>query len=58
MSALNVDSDVLGALGMQLWRPQGRIDQVIPGGAAAKAGLLAGDVVTAIDGAPLADGIA
>jgi regulator of sigma E protease len=58
VSALNVDSDVLAALGMQLWRPQGRIDQVIPGGAAAKAGLLAGDVVTAIDGAPLADGIA
>jgi len=58
VSALNVDSDVLAALGMQVWRPQGRIEQVIPGGAAAKAGLLAGDVVTAIGGAPLADGIA
>jgi len=58
VSALNVDSDVLGALGMQLWRPQGRVEQVLPGGAAARAGLLAGDVVTAIDGAPLVDGIA
>jgi regulator of sigma E protease len=58
VGALNVDGDVLGALGMQLWRPQGRIDQVIPGGAAAQAGLVAGDVVTAIDGVPVIDGIA
>lgn len=58
VSALNVDSDVLGALGIALWRPQGRIEQVIAGGAAAKAGLLAGDVVTAIDGVAVVDGIA
>jgi regulator of sigma E protease len=55
---LNVDGDVLGDLGMQLWRPQGRLEQVIAGGAGAKAGLVAGDIVTAIDGKPLADGIA
>ena len=58
VSALKTDGDVLGELGMQLWRPQSRIDQVIPGGAAAAAGLVAGDIVRAIDGVPLADGIA
>ena len=58
VASLKVDSDVMTALGFQLWRPRGRIDQVLPGGAAEKAGLRAGDVVTAIDGAPLVDGIA
>jgi regulator of sigma E protease len=55
---LKVDSDVTSALGMQIWRPQSRIEQVLPGGAAAQAGLLAGDVVTAVDGVALPDGIA
>ncbi|WP_332877067.1 RIP metalloprotease RseP [Massilia sp. S19_KUP03_FR1] len=58
VAALKVDSDVMSALGLQLWRPRARIDQVVPGGAAEKAGLRAGDVVTAIDGAALVDGIA
>jgi len=58
VGALDVDKDVLGTLGIALWRPQGRIEQVIPGGAAAQAGLQAGDVVTAIDGLAVADGIA
>jgi regulator of sigma E protease len=58
VSALSVDGDVLGALGMQLWRPASRIEQVLPGGAAAKAGLAVGDIVTAVDGVPLTDSIA
>ena len=58
VGALKVDGDVLDALGMQLWRPQARIDQVIAGGAAAQAGLVPGDVVMAIDGVALVDGIA
>ncbi|MDQ2823488.1 MAG: RIP metalloprotease RseP [Pseudomonadota bacterium] len=57
VSALKVDGDVLGALGMQLWRPPSLIDKVIPGGAAAAAGVRSGDVVTAIDGVALTDGI-
>lgn len=58
VGALQVDSDVMGALGLQLWRPQARIEKVLPGGAAEQAGLRDGDVVTAIDGAPVVDGIA
>lgn len=34
----------------------GLLQEVIPGGAAAKAGLKAGDVITAIDGVPAGDG--
>ena len=58
MAALDVDGDVLGALGMQLWRPRPTIDKVLPDGAAARAGLRQGDLVTSIDGKPIPDGIA
>ena len=58
MASLDVDSDVLGALGMQLWRPRPSVDKVLPDGAAARAGLRQGDLVTSIDGKPIADGIA
>ncbi|WP_322400073.1 RIP metalloprotease RseP [Massilia luteola] len=58
MASLDVDGDVLGVLGMQMWRPRPTIDKVLPGGAAARAGLRQGDLVTAIDGKPILDGIA
>ena len=58
MASLDVDGDVLGALGMQLWRPRPTIDKVLPDGAAARAGLRQGDLVTSIDGKPIMDGIA
>ncbi|MFL6634120.1 MAG: RIP metalloprotease RseP [Massilia sp.] len=58
MASLDVDSDVLGALGMQLWRPRPAVDKVLPDGAAARAGLRQGDLVTSIDGKDIADGIA
>ena len=58
MASLDVDGDVLGALGMQLWRPRPTIDKVLPDGAAARAGLRQGDLVTSIDGKPILDGIA
>jgi regulator of sigma E protease len=58
MASLDVDSDVLGALGMQLWRPRPSVDKVLPDGAAARAGLRQGDLVTSIDGKPISDGIA
>jgi regulator of sigma E protease len=58
MGKLDVDSDVLEALGMDLWRPPAVIGDVLPDGAAARAGLHKGDVVTAIDGKPVADWIA
>jgi len=55
VAALDVDGDVMGTLGMQMWRPRPTVDQVLPDGAAARAGLLKGDLVTAIDGKPVAD---
>jgi regulator of sigma E protease len=55
MGKLDVDSDVLGALGMDLWRPPAVVGTVLPDGAAARAGLRAGDAVSAIDGKPVAD---
>ncbi len=57
MAGLDVDGDVLDALGMQMWRPRPSVEQVLPGGAAARAGLHAGDQVTAIDGKPITDGV-
>lgn len=57
MAALDVDGDVLDQLGMQMWRPRPTIEQVLPDGAGARAGLRTGDQVTAIDGKPVGDGI-
>jgi len=55
VAGLNVDGDVMGALGMQMWRPQPRVDEVLAGGPAARAGMQAGDVIVAIDGKAIAD---
>jgi regulator of sigma E protease len=57
MGKLDVDSDVLAALGLDLWRPPAVLGEVLPEGAAARAGLRKGDVVLAIDGKPVADWI-
>jgi regulator of sigma E protease len=57
VAALDIDGDVMGALGMHMWPRRTIIDKVLPGGAAAKAGLQDGDVVTAIDGTPVGAGI-
>jgi regulator of sigma E protease len=57
VAGLDVDGDVLAALGMQMWRPPARADQVLPGGAAERAGIRKGDVVTAIDGKPVIDAV-
>jgi len=58
MAAQDVDGDVPGALGLQMWRPRPAVENVLPDGAAARAGLKAGDLVTAIDGTPVPDGVA
>jgi regulator of sigma E protease len=57
VAGLDVDGDVLAALGMQMWRPRPAVDKVLPDGAAARAGLQRGDLVVAIDGKPVMDGI-
>jgi regulator of sigma E protease len=55
---LDVESDVLAKLGLEMARPRPVLEQLIAGGPGAKAGLKVGDLVTAIDGKPVADGIA
>lgn len=58
LAALDLEGDVPGKLGIGLARPAPVIEQVMAGGPAARAGLLTGDVVLAVDGAPVADGVA
>ncbi|MEO7497470.1 MAG: RIP metalloprotease RseP [Massilia sp.] len=55
---VNIDGDVLGELGLQLQRPKPVVVEVVAGDPGARAGLQVGDLVTAIDGHPVADGIA
>lgn len=58
LAGLNVEGDVAGDLGLSVWRPQAVVRGVPADGVAARAGLRAGDVVRAVDGQPVADGIA
>ena len=55
---LDVETDVMAELGLDLWRPQPRIDKVLPDGAGQRAGLREGDLVLRVDGQPVVDGIA
>lgn len=57
VAKLDVEGDVLGKLGLDLWRPQARVDKVLDGGAGQRAGLQPGDVVLRVDGKTVADGI-
>jgi len=53
----NGETDVMAQVGMQMWLPRARAEQVMPGGAAERAGVRAGDVLASIDGQPVADGV-
>jgi len=55
---LDVETDVMDTLGLDLWRPQPRIDKVLADGAGQRAGLQDGDLVLRLDGQPVSDGIA
>ncbi|MES2148859.1 MAG: RIP metalloprotease RseP [Pseudomonadota bacterium] len=55
LAGLDVEGDLLRVLGMSPYLPAATIEQVLPGGPGARAGLRAGDVVTEIDGQPVAD---
>jgi regulator of sigma E protease len=57
LAGLNVESDVLTTLGLDMARPKPVVERVMAGGPAERAGLKAGDLITAIDGKPVADGI-
>jgi regulator of sigma E protease len=58
MARQDVDSDVLGGLGVGIALPEPVIEQVIEGGPGERAGLKAGDLITAVDGRPVPDAIA
>lgn len=58
LAGLDLEGDVLGKLGLTLARPPALVEQVLAGGPAARAGLLANDLIVAIDGVPVADGVA
>lgn len=54
---LDPDADLLGTVGITVARPAPVLGKIMEGGAAERAGLETGDLVTAIDGKPVADGI-
>lgn len=56
LAKLEADSDVLGMVGLAMHLPPARLVEIAPGGPAARAGLRKGDVIVAIDGAPVRDG--
>ena len=58
LAGLDVEGDVLAGLGIEMARPKPVLEQLIAGGPGAKAGLQVGDLVTAVDARPVADGIA
>jgi regulator of sigma E protease len=57
LARLPADGDAMGQLGMEMWRPRPMVDRVLPGGAAERAGLRAGDLVASVDGRAVGDGI-
>ena len=57
LAALNVESDILGALGLAAERSAPSIGKVIDGGAAQRAGIQSGDAIKSIGGQPVRDGI-
>ncbi|MET0857750.1 MAG: RIP metalloprotease RseP, partial [Telluria sp.] len=58
LAGLNVESDVMGALGLAMALTRPVVEQVIAGGPGERAGLQTGDVIATVDGKPVADGMA
>ncbi|QOY92840.1 RIP metalloprotease RseP [Massilia sp. UMI-21] len=58
IAQLDVEGDVTGGLGLDLWRARARIEKVLPGGAGERGGLRPGDLILRADGNPVEDGMA
>jgi regulator of sigma E protease len=58
LAGLDLEDDVPAQLGVGVSRPAPVVQQVMPGSPAERAGLREGDLLTAVDGAAVADGIA
>ncbi len=58
LANLDLEGDMLGKLGIALARPQPVLGKIMAGGAAERAGLRSGDLITDIDGQAVPDGIA
>ncbi|MDL2355812.1 MAG: RIP metalloprotease RseP [Pseudomonadota bacterium] len=58
LAGLNIESDVLATLGLDMARPPAVVEKVIAGGPGERAGLKAGDQIASIDGKAVIDGIA
>ncbi len=57
LPADDLDNHLFDKLGMELAKPPALLGEILPDGPAAAAGLQAGDLITAIDGVPVEDGI-
>ncbi|MDB5959613.1 MAG: rseP [Massilia sp.] len=57
LTGLDIDGDFTNKLGLDLWRPAARVETVLAGGPAERAGVRQGDVVAAVDGAAVTDGV-
>ena len=58
LAGKDVESDVVGALGLGVALQPASLGRVFEGGGAARAGLQTGDIILAVDGKPMADGVA
>ena len=54
----DLETDFVGILGLELFRPPAALGRIEPGGAGQQAGLKEGDLVRAADGQPIQDGLA